>query len=269
MSQSRRVIRFLAVGLVALAVATSVSAQGPSPTRQSDEPKQSTIPARPLSPAERRAMEDIVREYILTNPEVIIESIQNMREREQRQARNRAQSNLVKLRGELVNDPATPAGGNPDGDVTIVEFFDYRCGYCKRVFPDVLKVLQSDKSIRLVFREFPILGPDSLTAAKAALAAWLTDKGKYQPFHTALMQTKGALPETRVMSIATEAGLDADALKRAMDDPRIEQMIERNYALAEALEINGTPAFVIGDHVIRGAIDLVSLRQLISAARGS
>ena len=108
-----------------------------------------------------------------------------------------------------------------------------------------------------------------MTAAKAALAAWAVDKGKYQSFHVALMGTKGALPESRVMRIAAQTGLDVEALKKAMNDPGIAELIRRNFALAQALDINGTPAFVIGDEVVRGAIDLAALKQLVSRARGS
>lgn len=254
--------RLLAAALVA------VPCVGPA-VAQTQAPLQSKAPARTFSPAEKQAFETLIRDYILNNPEVVIESIQSLRQREEKEGRDRAKVNLVKMREEILNDPATPVGGNPEGDVSIVEFFDYRCGFCKRVFPAVMEVLRTDKNVRYVFKEFPILGPDSVTAAKAALAAWTLDKGKYKSFHVALMGTKGALPESRVMRIAAKTGLDVEALKKAMNDPGIEEMIQKNLALAEALDINGTPAFIIGDEVIRGAIDLAALRRLVSQARGS
>lgn len=222
-----------------------------------------------MSPVDQKVIEDMVREFILKNPEIIVEAVRGLQEREKQESDQRAQASLVAKRAELLTDPDTPVGGNPKGDVTIVEFFDYRCGFCKRVMPALQEVLKTDNNVRFVFKEFPILGPESVTASKLALAAWLVDKGKYEAVHWALMAATGALPESRLMKIATDAGFDAKALKKAMDDPKIEQLIRRNYALAETLEINGTPAFVIGDHVIRGATDLQAFRQLIAKARGS
>lgn len=221
------------------------------------------------SPAERKAIEGIVRDYIMNNPEVVIQSIQGLRAREEKAAQEKAKANMVKFRPDLQNDPASPVGFNQKGDVTIVEFFDYRCGYCKKVLPDVMKVLNDDKNIRYVFKEFPILGPDSITASKVALAAWNTDKGKYAAFHQAMMKAKGGLPESRVMRIAAETGYDVKALKKAMSDPRVEAQIKKNYALAQALNINGTPAFVIGNEIVRGAVDLATLKRLVAKARGS
>ena len=257
-------------GLIVVVGTGSALAQSSSPTKPGARNfPQSKAPVKALTPAEKRAIEDIVHGYILENPEVIIEAIQNLRQRQEKQTREQARGNLVKYHNELFRDPVTPVGGNPKGDVTIVEFFDYRCGFCKRVFPDIIKVLNEDRNIRYVFKEFPILGPESVFAAKAALAAWLLDSGKYQSFHQALMKTKGALPESRVLRIAAERGFDVRALKKTMDDPRVTAMIEKNFALAEALDINGTPAFIIGDQVVRGTIDLTSLKELVSKARGS
>lgn len=226
-------------------------------------------PTQPMSPADRKAIEDVIREFILKNPEIIVEAVRNLQDREKQESNQRLKVNLVAKRAELVNDPDTPVGGNSKGDVTIVEFFDYRCSFCKRVMPALQEVLKTDNNVRFVFKEFPILGPESVTASKVALAAWFIDKGKYEAVHWALMKATGALPESRLMKIAADAGLDATALKKAMDDPKIEKLLRRNYALAEALEINGTPAFVIGDHVIRGATDLAAFRQIIAKARGS
>jgi len=238
-------------------------------TAQPTFAQQSTPPAKPLSPSEKRAIENVVRDYIMKNPVVVIEAIQNLQRREQQQAAERAQANLVKLRADLLRDPSAPVGGNPEGDVTIVEFFDYRCGFCKRVFPAIQEVLRTDKNIRYVFKEFPILGPESVAATRAALAAWFTDPKKYMNFHVAMMGSKGALPESRVMSFAAQVGYDTKTLKKAMSDPRVEAQIQKNHALAQALDINGTPAFIIGNEIVRGAIDLAEIRKLVSAARGS
>jgi len=256
------------LGAVLIAAAGLAAAQDKSaaPRTQSAAPPKASSPA--MSTLDRKAIEDVVREFILNNPEIIVEAVHSLQEREKQESHQRLKATLVAKRSELLNDPATPVGGNPKGDVTIVEFFDYRCGYCKRVMPALQEVLKTDNNVRFVFKEFPILGPESVVASKAALAASMIDKGKYEAFHWALMKTTGALPESRVMKIAADAGFDVKALKKAMDDPKIETLIRRNYALAEALEINGTPAFIIGDHVIRGATDLAAFRQVIAKARG-
>ena len=178
-TRPRGIFSFLMAGLVIAFGAGPVMAQNKSQSpAQFHIPLQSTVPVKSLPAAEKKAIERIVREYILKNPEVIIEAIQSLRERDQQQAQERVRKTLVSRRDELLNDPLTPVGGNPKGDVTIVEFFDYRCGYCKRVFPAIQKLLNTDGNIRYVFKEFPILGPDSLTAAKAALAVWKIDKKK-------------------------------------------------------------------------------------------
>ena len=255
-----RISGFLIAALLITVGAVPSWAQSKTPAK---------TPAQALSASEKQAIEGVVRDYLLNNPEIIIEAIQSLRKREDRNKEAKAKANLVKFRNDLLNDPDTPVGANPKGDVTIVEFFDYRCGFCKRVFPDIMKVINEDKNIRYVFKEFPILGPESVTASKAALAAWIVDKSKYEAFHRAMMGSKGGLPESRVMKMAAKAGYDVKALKKALADPRIDKMLEKNFALAKALDINGTPAFIIGNEVIRGAIDLETIKQLVTQARGS
>ena len=172
---------------------------------------------------------------------------------------------IVARRDELLNDPASPVGGNPDGDVTLVEFFDYQCPYCKTIFPSIQALLAEDRNLRYVFKEFPILGRASVFAARAALAA--RRQGKYLEFHTALMPARGKLTETRVMRLAEKVGLDVDRLRRDMADGTIDDSIRRNRELARALDVNGTPAFVIGDTVVPGAVDIDTLRSLIARER--
>jgi len=220
-----------------------------------------------LSQAQKRAVEGVVREYLRQNPDIVLEAIAAARAKRDAHVRAQVQKNVVSLRDELENDPASPVGGNPDGNVTIVEFFDYQCPYCKRVFPLVQKLLKADGKIRYVFKEFPILGPESEVAARATLAAWKLDKGKYVSFHTALMRTRGRLSEKRILKIAAEQGLDIKRLRTAMADPEIEKMLVRNFELAKALDINGTPGFVIGGRVVPGAIDLETMTALVSKAR--
>jgi protein-disulfide isomerase len=168
-------------------------------------------------------------------------------------------------RREIFDDPATPVGGNPQGDVTVVEFFDYQCPYCKQVRPAIQKLLDQDRKLRFVYKEFPVLGEQSDIAAHAALAARL--QGKYEAFHDVLMAAKGRISEDAVFRIAGSVGLDVDRLKHDMTNPEIDQSLSANRALAKALDLRGTPGFIIGDHVIPGAIDLDALKTMVADAR--
>jgi protein-disulfide isomerase len=158
--------------------------------------------------------------------------------------------------------------GNPKGDVTVVEFFDYRCTFCKRVLPAVRRLLRDDPRIRYVFKEFPILTPQSRIAARAALAAWRVAPETYFGFHVDLMSARGALGEAVILRLAANAGLDTQRLKREMQSPEIEAVLRRNAEIAQRLGIQGTPAFIIGERLVPGAIDLAQLQSLVAEARG-
>lgn len=220
-----------------------------------------------LSEEQRKEIEQIIHDYIMKSPETILRSVQEHQAR-QEAAKERQIVDIIRERSdELLRDPDSYVAGNPDGDVTLVEFFDYRCGYCKRVHPVVKKLLEDDGNIRLVYKEFPILGAPSLYAARAAIAS--LGSGKYLPFHNALMEARGQLTEERVLFIAEEVGLDADEIESGMEQAkeRAQQIIARNFGLAEALKISGTPAFVIGDTVIRGAADMSAFVEVIAEVR--
>ncbi len=218
---------------------------------------------------EQTKIERAVHKYLLDHPEVLIEVLGVLRERKRAAEADSAPVSLAAHREELVNDPASPVGGNPHGDVTVVEFFDYHCAFCKRVLKDVMTVLDDDPGLRIVFKEFPILGPDSVVAARAALASRNQDPDKYLEFHTALMSTRGRLTQSRILAIARDVGFDTERLEADMDASEITATLKRNLALAAALGINGTPTFVIGDQLIPGAIDLDALKQLVALARSS
>lgn len=220
-----------------------------------------------LTAEQKRAVERVIRELLQEHPEVVVNAIRAYQQKEQQRVERKTRTALSELHAELASDPDTPVGGNPEGDVTMVEFFDYRCAFCKRVFPSVNELIEADGNIRYVYKEFPILGDDSVSASRAALAAWITAPGRYVAFRNALMETRGRLPTKRIMKIARSVGLDPDALAKAMAEPTVDALIQRNFALASALNISGTPAFVIGDRVVRGAIDLETMRRLIAEAR--
>lgn len=220
-----------------------------------------------FSPAQQKAVEEIVRTYLNAHPEVILDALQAMKVKREAEEEERVRKALTEKQDELQKDPEAPEAGNAKGDVTIVEFFDYQCGYCKRVVAMMQEFLKEDPNIRLVFKEYPVLGPQSLVAAKAALAAWKTDKAKYMPFHTALMGSKGPLSDDKIFGLATEVGLDAAKLKKAMEDPAIEKALRKNHELAQDLGINGTPSFVIGKILIPGALPKDVLKDAVAANR--
>lgn len=221
--------------------------------------------AEPAEAPSQEAIEKIIREYILKHPEVIMESIQAHQQRQRAAEAERAKQAIIARQGELLNDPGSPVSGNPAGDITVVEFFDYRCPHCKTVAGTVKKLMEEDSKIRVVYKEFPILGEESLVAAKAALAAHA--QGKYLPFHDALMGASEPLTLASVLKIAAKVGLDVKKLRADMEAPQIRATIEKNRALAQAIGVNGTPAFIIGDDLLPGATDLASLKQLVARAR--
>jgi protein-disulfide isomerase len=218
-----------------------------------------------MTPAQRESVERVIHDYILKHPEVVIEALQAAEDRDKANAEARSRQGVAARRQELQGDTSSPVAGNPKGDVTIVEFFDYRCPYCKQVEPAITALLREDGHVRLVYKEFPVLGPDSVYASRAALAAH--SQGKYAKLHDSMMAAKGTLDPAVVLRLAAGAGLDVDKLKSDMGSPDVEAAIKQNFALAQSLEIHGTPAFVIGDEMVPGAIDIATLRQKIAAAR--
>ncbi len=228
------------------------------------------LPLRPASTAEftpeqRRAIETIIRDFLQNNPDALLDALQAAEDKIKGEAKTRASATLASRQKEIFDDPETPIAGNPKGDAALVEFFDYRCPYCKQVEPALEALLGEDVKLRLVYKEFPVLGADSLTAAKAALAA--RKQGKYDQIHRALMALKGQMDEGAIFKTAASVGLDVERLKRDMEAPEIDRMLKANRALAEQLDIRGTPGFVIGEEIIPGAIRLEALKSLIAASR--
>lgn len=221
--------------------------------------------AQAMPDDQRRAVEQVVREYLIKHPEVIIEAIEELQRRERADDAQKAAQALAQNRGALVDDPASPVGGNPKGDVTLVEFFDYQCGYCKAVQADVLRLIKDDGKLRFVFKELPILGPASVVASKAALAS--RAQGKYESLHNALMAHRGQLDEATILKLASSVGVDTDRLKKDMESPEVQQAIGANLALAERLGIRGTPGFVVGDRIVPGAIKFDDMKKLVAEAR--
>jgi protein-disulfide isomerase len=209
-------------------------------------------------------IEKIVRDYLLREPQVVFDALQELQRREAEATAARQRAAIAQNQKKLLDDPLTPVGGNPDGDVTLVEFFDYRCTYCRRVVSSLRELLDEDSGLRVVFKDMPVLGPDSVRAARAALASRKQDG--YVPFHFALMASDDLSP-AGIRAAAKSVGLDPDRLEADMDAPEVNAVIEANYALAQELGIEGTPAFVIGDQLIPGAVEKARLEHLIDEAR--
>jgi len=224
-------------------------------------------PSSPSDPAFQQAVEQVVEQYLRTHPEVIEQTLQALQAKRQAEERERIRKVIATRQSDLLNDPTSPVSGNLEGDVTVVEFFDYRCGYCKRVAGTVTQLQQDDPHVRVVYKDFPILGEASVFAAHAALAS--NAQGKHVVFHEALLASEQELTQETVFLIATAIGLDTERLKVDMQSPAIQQIIDRNRKLARELGINGTPGFIVGTELAPGALDLKELKNLVARARGN
>jgi len=223
------------------------------------------VSAQGFTPAQRQELDQAIHDYLQNHPDAIMDALKAMQAKEETAKADSQKKALVARRSELVADPDSAVGGNPKGDVTLVEFFDYRCPYCKQIEPSLDALIKEDGRVRVVYKEFPILGPASVIASRAAIAARKQDK--YDAFHSQMMAFKGTIDEAAVMKVAASAGLDTKRLKDDMNAPEVGAIIKRNYALAEALGIDGTPGLIVGDNLTLGAIDLDALRAMIAAAR--
>ncbi|MDQ7071631.1 MAG: DsbA family protein [Rhodobacterales bacterium] len=221
-----------------------------------------TVTAQELSEAR---IKELVYEAILENPDIIMDAVAIIQQREEVEQAASIQSVLTDQRVLLESDPNAPVLGNPDGDVTVIEFFDYNCPFCKRVMPEVQALLEADPDVRLVYREWPILGEGSVYATRAALAS--REQGKYEEFHWALMGAKGRLEEASVLKIAKDVGLDIGQLIADMQSDEVNEHIETSMRLAQFLGFNGTPSFVIGDMLLPGFIEQDELQQSVDKDR--
>lgn len=244
---------------ILVALGAFVAARATSPVRLAAQS------AAAEATGDKAALGRSIREYLLANPEVLMDAMQELERRQDSQRDAVAQKAIEKYHDELLRDPASPFIGNPDGDVTIVEFTDYQCPYCKRMYSTLKSAVAADGRIKLVYKDLPILGEPSKIAAVAALAA--IKQGKHDAFHSALMEASGKLDRDRIYEIAGSVGIDVAQLKKDMEDPRIKEQIERNLDLASELGVRGTPAFVIGRQFVPGAVDAEALRQYIADAR--
>jgi len=238
-----------------------VAATATSPRRLAPAPAASAMPLT----ADQAALGKSIRAYLMANPEVLVDAMQELERKQDSQRDAVAQKGVAENQAELYRDPDSPVGGNPNGDVVIVEFNDYQCPYCKRAYQAVKSVVGADGKVKIIYKDLPILGEASKIAAQAALAA--AKQGKHQPLHNALMEFTGKLDRDKILEIAVGVGIDRAQLEKDMEDPKLKAIIDRNLALASALGVRGTPAFVIGKQFVPGAVDAAALKQLIAEAR--
>ena len=225
----------------------------------------SSATAQNSMPRDRAGLDQAIHDYLLAHPEVVLDALKVAQQQADTQAAEQSRRVIATKQKELLESPDDLVQGNPKGDVSLIEFFDYRCPYCKQIEPSLDALLKEDGKLRIVYKEFPILGEASVYATHVALAA--KAQGKYPEFHRAMMATKGDIGDETVLKVAISLGLDMSKIKADMSSPQIEKVIDSNYALADALNIQGTPAIIIGDTLIPGAVDLDTLRKDIAALR--
>jgi protein-disulfide isomerase len=211
------------------------------------------------------AIEQVIFDYLMEKPEVIIQAVEVLQAREEAAEQDRIAQAMTDKKDAIYSAPASMVLGNPDGDLTIVEFFDYQCGYCKKGLPEVMAMVESDKNVRLVLKEYPVLGAASVMASRAAIAS--IEQDKYPEFHLALMKSTGKLTAARIDEIATDVGLNVKKLHKDMDDASITSMLAGNKAVASALGVTGTPSFVIGDELYQGLMNRDQLAAVAAKVR--
>jgi protein-disulfide isomerase len=232
--------------VAAAAAATAVAASAaPAPA-----PAPAPVP-KDFTGDQRKEIEKIVKNYLITNPEIFLEAQTALEAKMEKEQAEKLKVAIAENAKEIYRDPQADVAGNASGDITVVEFFDYNCGYCKRGLHDVIKLVETDSNVRVVFKELPILSKGSEEASRVAIAAG--KQGKYWDVHKAMLEAKGVMNEANALAIATKLGLDIDKLKKDMASPEVEAEIKKSEALAKKMGVNGTPHFLVGDRAIPGA----------------
>lgn len=226
------------------------------------------VAAAEFSPAQRSEIETVVREYLLRNPEVLRDAYMEL---EQRTAQNEAAQRskaLAENKALLSRSEHNAVVGNPDGKITLIEFFDYNCGYCKQALPDLARLVKEQPDLRVVLKDFPVLGPGSVEAAQVAIALRKQLGGeKYWAFHQKLLGTRGQIGKAQALAAAREAGANMDQLAKDMGGPEIAASLQEVAKLADALSLSGTPTYVVGDEVVVGAVGYAQLKERLDNVR--
>jgi protein-disulfide isomerase len=261
-----------ALALVAFAAAPDASADDALTKSTVEDMIDAKIKESQSSTLDPDTIGPIVRDYLLANPEILEEvlaALEDKRERDQAVARSEA---LEKNRDEIFRSPHSAVAGNPAGDITLVEFFDYNCGYCKRMLPAMVDLMKTDPKLRVVFKEWPVLSEGSAEAARIAQGVKMVAPDQYLDFHVELMSQPGGsegINKKRALDVVEQLGLDREAVVQASKDPAVDDALNENFKVAEALGLRGTPSYVIGDEVIPGAVSFEALQEKIAKARES
>ena len=224
-------------------------------------------PARAEAPLDKAAVEKIVHEYLVNHPEVLEEAMAALEKKQAAEASAGLAKTLEEKKSVLFDSSRQMVLGNPQGDVTVVEFFDYNCGYCKKALGDMLSLIDKDPKLRIVLKEFPVLGQGSTEAARVSVAVQRAAPEKYLDFHKRMLSARGSADHAKAMEAAKDAGVDMKALEKALTDKEIVNTIEEVYGLASGLGLSGTPSYVIGKEVVPGAIGLSKLQAHVAEAR--
>ncbi|MCA1466859.1 MULTISPECIES: DsbA family protein [Bradyrhizobium] len=222
-----------------------------------------------FSDSQRTEIEKIIKNYLVSHPEVLEEAMAELSKRQAAAETQKHQASIAQNAEAIFNSPRQVVLGNRDGDVTFVEFFDYNCGYCKRAMDDMLTIMKGDPKLKVVLKEFPVLSQGSVEAAQVGVAVRMQDPSgkKYLDFHQKLLSGRGAADKARAMQAAKEAGLDTARIEKDIASPEVRATLEENFKLAEAMGMNGTPSYVIGKQIVIGAVGVESLKEKIGIAR--
>ena len=225
--------------------------------------------AQSFTPAQRSEIEAIIKNYLIKHPEALQEAIAELEKHQSAAEAEKVKTVIRDNHATLFSSPRQVTIGNPNGDVTMVEFFDYNCGYCKRALADMLDLMKADPKLRVVLKEFPVLGQGSVEAAQVSVAVRMQDKDgkKYLEFHQRLLGNRGQIDKARAMAAAKEVGLDLARLEKDLVSPEVKATLEESFKLAEPLGVNGTPAYVIGSDVVVGAVGFQALKEKVNGAR--
>lgn len=252
--------RFTALTLSAIALPFIALAQTPAAAPAAAAPS--------TAPITRAELPALVKEALMNEPEMIMQAVQKMREKQQAEAEKKTTESIAANKAGLFNDADSPSvGDEKTADITIVEFFDYHCGYCKHMLPTITQLLKDDKKVRVVFKEFPILSEDSALAARAAVAVNRIAKDKYFAYHTALMKHEGKYEEKNLLEMAQKEGIDSAKLKAEMAKPEVTAVLDKMRKLGEDIGVRGTPAIVMNDHFLPGAADVDEMKRMIANVR--
>lgn len=224
--------------------------------------------AAELSAGQQSEIKALIRDYLVKNPEIIQEALNELEKRQADQEKANQNKALSEWLPVILKSGRSTVLGNPKGDVTLVEFFDYNCGYCKRALSDLQKLMESDKNLRVIIRDFPVLGPDSVESAIVAVAARQQLSGaKYLEFHSKLLESKGRIGKERALAVAKDLNVDLQKLQKDMDLAETKAILSETMQIGDALRLQGTPAYLIGDEIVFGAVGYQNLKDAIDATR--